>query len=90
MGEISPCAAVSARVVDRTPVPSEGTRRPGARWAIDASRKTAVIAFAPGNRLEALRGDRQGQHSIRVNDQWRVCFAWRDGEAWDVEIVDYH
>lgn len=43
-----------------------------------------------GNRLEALLGDRAGQHSIRVNDQWRICFRWRDGHAWDVEIVDYH
>jgi proteic killer suppression protein len=44
----------------------------------------------PGNRLEALSGDRKGQHSIRINDQWRVCFIWRDGDAHDVEIVDYH
>lgn len=44
----------------------------------------------PGNRLEALKGDRNGQHSIRVNDQWRICFVWRDGDVYDVEIVDYH
>jgi proteic killer suppression protein len=44
----------------------------------------------PGNRLEALTGDRAGQHSIRINDQWRVCFVWRDGDAHDVEVVDYH
>jgi proteic killer suppression protein len=44
----------------------------------------------PGNRLESLTGDRKGQHSIRINDQWRVCFRWRDGDAYDVEIVDYH
>lgn len=44
----------------------------------------------PGNRLEALEGDRQGQHSIRINDQWRICFLWRDGNADEVEIVDYH
>jgi proteic killer suppression protein len=44
----------------------------------------------PGNRLEALTGDRAGQHSIRINDQWRLCFVWRDGDAYDVEIVDYH
>ena len=44
----------------------------------------------PGNHLEALRGDRSGQHSIRINDQYRVCFLWRDGNAFDVEIVDYH
>jgi len=44
----------------------------------------------PGNRLEALKGDRQGQHSIRINDQFRVCFVWQRGDAYDVEIVDYH
>jgi proteic killer suppression protein len=44
----------------------------------------------PGNRLEALRGERRGQYSIRINDQWRICFTWRDGDAHDVEIVDYH
>lgn len=43
-----------------------------------------------GNRLETLKGDRSGQHSIRVNDQWRICFTWKDGDAWEVEIVDYH
>ena len=44
----------------------------------------------PGNRLEALSGDRKGQHSIRVNDQWRICFRWHEGDALEVEIVDYH
>jgi toxin HigB-1 len=44
----------------------------------------------PANRLEALRGDRKGQHSIRINDQWRICFCWTEGDAYDVEIVDYH
>jgi proteic killer suppression protein len=44
----------------------------------------------PGNRLEKLAGDRAGQWSIRINDQWRVCFAWHKGQAWNVEIVDYH
>lgn len=61
-------------------------------------RLTAVASAAelndlrqpPGNRLEALAGDRAGQHSIRINDQWRICFVWRDGMAHDVEIVDYH
>lgn len=43
----------------------------------------------PGNRLEALKGDRKGQHSIRINDRWRICFRWAGG-AWDVEVVDYH
>jgi len=44
----------------------------------------------PGNRLERLVGDRQGRYSVRINDQWRVCFAWRDGDVFDAEIVDYH
>jgi proteic killer suppression protein len=44
----------------------------------------------PGNRLESLKGDRQGQHSIRINDQWRICFKWVDGDAYEIEIVDYH
>ena len=44
----------------------------------------------PGNKLEALKGNRRGQHSIRINDQWRSCFRWQDGNAFDVEIVDYH
>ena len=48
------------------------------------------LAAPPGNRLEALRGDRAGQHSIRINDQYRVCFRWANGKARDVEIVDYH
>ena len=48
------------------------------------------LAAPGGNRLEALKGDRKGQHSIRINDQWRICFVWRDGNAWEVEIVDYH
>lgn len=48
------------------------------------------LRVPPANRLEALRGNRQGQHSIRVNDQWRLCFKWRSGNAEDVKIVDYH
>jgi proteic killer suppression protein len=48
------------------------------------------LRVPPGNRLEALKGDRAGQHSIRVNDQFRVCFTWLDGDAYNVEIVDYH
>jgi len=44
----------------------------------------------PGNKLEALKGNRRGQNSIRINDQWRICFRWQDGNAFDVEIVDYH
>ena len=48
------------------------------------------LRIPPGNRLEALKGDRSGQYSIRINDQWRVCFRWEEGDAEDVEIVDYH
>ena len=48
------------------------------------------LRIPPGNRLEALKGDRRGQYSIRINDQWRLCFVWRDGDAYDVAIVDYH
>ena len=48
------------------------------------------LRLPPANRLEVLRGDRKGQHSIRVNDQFRVCFVWKDGDAFDVEIIDYH
>ncbi len=48
------------------------------------------LRIPPGNRLEKLSGDRTGQHSIRVNDQWRICFVWREGDAYEVEIADYH
>jgi toxin HigB-1 len=48
------------------------------------------LRFPPGNRLESLYGGRAGQYSIRINGQWRICFRWHDGNAWDVEIVDYH
>ena len=57
---------------------------------LDAAHALDDLRVPPGNRLETLKGDRAGQMSIRVNDQWRICFAWRQGEAWDVEIVDYH
>ena len=56
---------------------------------LDAATRLDDLRVPPGNRLEALKGDRRGQHSIRINDQWRVCFRWEDG-AHDVEIVDYH
>ncbi len=57
---------------------------------LDAAVALDELRVPPGNRLEKLKGDRAGQHSIRVNQQWRVCFVWRDGAAHDVEIVDYH
>lgn len=78
-------------------------REPVRKWSPDAQRaalrKLVVLDAAesledlripPGNRLERLSGDRRGQHSIRVNDQWRVCFRWQSRDAFDVEIVDYH
>ncbi len=57
---------------------------------LDAAVSLDDVRVPPGNRLEALKDDRSGQHSIRVNDQFRICFVWRDGEAHDVEITDYH
>lgn len=57
---------------------------------LNQARVLADLRVPPGNRLEALKADRAGQHSIRINDQWRICFRWSDGGAQDVEIVDYH
>lgn len=75
---------------------SKGLARDLARRArrrlqeLDAASTLADLAARPGIRLETLRGDRRGQWSIRVNDQWRICFIWRDGDAYRVELVDYH
>ena len=77
----------------------EQPRRLPASLLRSALRKLVVLHSAadlsdlrvpPGNRLEKLVGDRAGQYSIRINDQWRICFAWREGDAYDVEITDYH
>jgi addiction module HigA family antidote len=57
---------------------------------LDAAPDLATVAAIPGNRLERLHGDREGQHSIRINNQWRICFDWEDGDAYHVEITDYH
>ena len=57
---------------------------------LDIAARLEDLRIPPQNRLEALKGDRKDQHSIRINDQWRACFVWRDGNAHDVEIVDYH
>ena len=59
------------------------------RW-LDAATSLPDLAAIRGNGLEGLRGDQAGQHSIRINDRWRICFVWRDGNPHDVEIVDYH
>ena len=58
--------------------------------SLDAAPDLRTLSTLPGNRLEKLKGDREGLHSIRVNDQWRICFVWREGHAYTVEIVDYH
>ncbi len=77
----------------------EGSRKLPPALQRQAQRKLAILDAAetlqdlripPGNRLEKLRGDREGQHSIRINDQWRICFTWSEGGADDVEITDYH
>ena len=59
-------------------------------WILDAAADLNELRVPPNNRLEALRGDRKGQHSIRINRQWRICYRWRAGDAYDVEPVDYH
>ena len=57
---------------------------------LDATTELNSLRVPPGNRLEALKDDRKGQHSIRINDQWRICFKWKTGDVYDVEITDYH
>jgi len=59
-------------------------------WMLDAVASIQDLHSPPGNKLESLKGDRQGQYSIRINDRFRVCFVWQGADAWDVEIVDYH
>lgn len=57
---------------------------------LHAAKQLPELRSPPGNRLHALDGDREGEHSISVNDQWRICFVWKEGDAYNVEIVDYH
>ncbi len=57
---------------------------------LDVAGRIEDLAVPPSNRLETLRGDRKGQYSIRINDKWRLCFSWKEGDAYEVEIVDYH
>lgn len=57
---------------------------------LNQARALSDLRIPPANRLEALKGNRKGQHSIRINEQWRICFKWREGKAYDVEITDYH
>jgi toxin HigB-1 len=67
-------------------------QRPALRklWLLDAAVDLNELRVPPGNRIEALGGTREGRHSIRINRQWRICFRWREGDASEVEIVDYH
>ncbi|HUT63929.1 MAG TPA: type II toxin-antitoxin system RelE/ParE family toxin [Anaerolineae bacterium] len=59
-------------------------------WMLDAAPDINSLRIPPGNRLELLYGDREGQYSIRINDQWRICFRWHEGNSYEVELVDYH
>lgn len=72
-------------------VPADVARRARNKLAmLNRAIQLDDLRIPPSNRLEALKGDRSGQYSIRVNDRWRVCFAWREGDAYDVEFCDYH
>jgi proteic killer suppression protein len=72
-------------------LPPDITRRATMRLRqLDAATRIDDLRMPPSNRLEALKGDRTGQYSIRINDQWRICFRFADGDAFDVEITDYH
>jgi len=59
-------------------------------WILDAATSLEDLKVPPSNHLESLKGNRKGQHSIRINQQWRICFKWHDGNSYNVEIVDYH
>ena len=77
---------------DRLVARFRAIERPARRKLLYLSQARTLrdLLVPPGNKLEALKGNRKGQHSIRVNDQWRICFRWVEGHAYDVEIVDYH
>lgn len=82
------------KVFDRTRVPrfSDRLQRRAHRklLILDAAETLEDLRIPPGNRLEKLIGSRAGEHSIRIDQQWRICFRWKEGDAFDVEIVDYH
>jgi toxin HigB-1 len=72
-------------------VPADVAKRAAVKlFLIDTVTRLDDLRVPPGNRLEALKGSRSGKHSIRVNDQWRICFSWKEGDAFDVEFCDYH
>jgi proteic killer suppression protein len=72
-------------------LPSDVQRRAHRKLLLlDAAERLDELRVPPGNRLERLAGDRAGQHSIRINNQWSICFCWKDGDAYDVEVCDYH
>ena len=79
----------NGQVVRRLPIDVQQTARRKLRM-LNNAQSLSDLRIPPANRLHALKGDRKGQHSIRINDQWRICFRWLDGHAYDVEIVDYH
>ena len=85
-------AATARLFADEDVVRFRGIERAARRklTMLHAANSLADLATVRGNALEALKGDRKGQHSIRINDQWRVCFVWKSGAAENVEIVDYH
>ena len=86
-------SAETERLFRREPVRRfKAIERPALRKLdmLDAAEDLRSLSSLPGNQLERLKGNRQGQYSIRINDQWRVCFDWHDGHAYEVEIVDYH
>ena len=84
----------TGRLFHRQPVKRipPSVQRPALRklMLLDAAESLDDLRVPPGNRLEKLSGDREGQCSIRINDQWRICFRWEDGDAYEVEITDYH
>jgi proteic killer suppression protein len=82
-------AIFSGLAVRRLPLDMQQTARRKLKQ-LDSAIAIDDLRIPPGNRLEALKGDRKGQWSIRINDQWRICFHWMTGDAFDVEIVDYH
>jgi proteic killer suppression protein len=86
------CSDTASLFEDRIVRRFQSIERPARRKLLylDRALRLEDLRVPPGNRLELLKGDRAGTYSIRINDKWRICFAWRDGDAHNVEIVDYH